>query len=87
MIFRMDYSIPVENVSKAQERFATMEEKWDGLKLIGRWHEAGSRGFMVVEADDSVSLGKFTNQWVGLCEINIVPLMTDEEVGQVLSAG
>ena len=35
MIFRMDYSIPVENVSKAQERFATMEEKWDGLKLIG----------------------------------------------------
>ena len=40
MIFRMDYSIPVENVSKAQERFATMEEKWDGLKLIGRWHEA-----------------------------------------------
>ena len=48
MIFRMDYSIPVENVSKAQERFATMEEKWDGLKLIGRWHEAGN-GFMVVE--------------------------------------
>ena len=42
---------------------------------------------MVVEADDAVSLGKFTNQWVDLCETNIVPLMTDEEVGQVLSAG
>ena len=87
MIFRMDYSIPVENVSKAQEGFATMEENWDGLKLIGRWHEAGSRGFMVVEADDSLSLGKITNQWVDLCEINIEPLMTDEEVCQVLSAG
>ena len=87
MIFRIDYSLPVENVTAAQERFATMEEKWDGVKLIGRWHEAGNSGFMVVEADDSVSLGKFTNQWVDLCEINIVPLMTDEEVGQVLSAG
>ena len=42
---------------------------------------------MVVEADDSVSLGKFTNQWVDLCEINIVPLMTDEEVGEVLNSG
>ena len=42
---------------------------------------------VVVEADDAVSLGKFTNQWVDLCETNIVPLMTDEEVGQVLSAG
>ena len=87
MIFRMDYSIPVENLSKAQERFATMEENWDGLKLIGRWQEAGSRGFMVVEADDSLSSCNFTNQWVDLCEINIVPLMNDEEVGEVLSSG
>ena len=51
MIFRVDYSMPVQNVTAAQERFGSMEEKWDGVKLIGRWHEAGNKGFMVVEAD------------------------------------
>ena len=86
MIFRVDYSMPVQNVIAAQERFGTMEEKWDGVKLIGRWHEAGNKGFMVVEAEDAVSLGKYSNQWTDLCDISIVPVMTDEEVGQVLSA-
>ena len=86
MIFRVDYTMPVQNVTAAQERFGTMEEKWDGVKLIGRWHEAGNKGFMVVEAQDAVSLGKYSNQWTDLCDISIVPVMTDEEVGQVLSA-
>ena len=48
MIFRVDYSMPVQNVTAAQERFGSMEEKCDGVKLIGRWHEAGNKGFMVV---------------------------------------
>ena len=62
-----------------------MDEKRDGLTMIGRWHEAGNRGFMVCEAKDVVALGKFSNQWSDLCDIDIVPLMTDEEVGQVLA--
>ena len=86
MIFRLDYSIPVSNVKAAQVRFGTMEEKRDGLKVIGRWHEAGNKGFMVCEADDMIAMGKFSNQWGDLCDISIVPLMTDEDVGQVLSA-
>ncbi len=53
-------------MTAAQECFSTMEEKWDGVKLIGRWHEAGSNGFMVIEADDAVSLGKYSNQWTDL---------------------
>ncbi|MDB2663228.1 DUF3303 domain-containing protein, partial [Paracoccaceae bacterium] len=85
MLFRLDYSIPVENVTSAQQRFATLDEKRDGLTVIGRWHEAGNRGFMVCEADDVVALGKFSNQWSDLCDIDIVPLMTDEQVGQVLA--
>ena len=32
-----------------------------------------------------VALGKFSHQWSDLCDIDIVPLMTDEEVGQVLA--
>ena len=85
MLFRLDYAISVENVKSANERFATMDEKLDGLTVIGRWHEAGNRGFMVCEAEDVVALGKFSHQWSDLCDIDIVPLMTDEEVGQVLA--
>ena len=86
MLFRLDYAISVENVKSAQERLATMDEKRDGLTVIGRWHEAGTRGFMVCEAEDVVALGKFSNQWSDLCDIDLVPLMTDEEVGQVLAS-
>ena len=85
MLFRLDYAISVENVKSAQERFETMDEKRDGLNVIGRWHEAGNRGFMVCEAADVLALGKFANQWSDLCDIDIVPVMTDEEVGQVLA--
>ena len=46
-----------------------------------------TKDFMVVEADDAVLLGKYANQWTDLCDISIVPVMTDDEVGQVLSAG
>ena len=35
MLFRLDYAISVENVKSANERFATMEEKRDGLTVIG----------------------------------------------------
>jgi len=86
MLFKINYSIPVANVLAAQERFGTMDEKTDGLKVIGRWHEAGNKGFMVCDADDMISLGKFSNQWTDLCDMSIVPLMTDEDVGQVISS-
>ena len=84
MLFKIEYELPVANVTEAQKRFTTGEEKWDGLKLIGRWHEAGNKGFMVVEAEDNVSIGKFCQQWVDLCDMQAVPIMTDEDAAKVL---
>ncbi len=87
MLFKITYSIPVENVKSCQERFMTGEEKMDGLTVTGRWHEVGkSQGFMIAEADDMIAVGKFTNQWSDLCNMDVTPIMTDEQVGQVLMA-
>ncbi len=87
MLFKITYSIPVENVKACQERFMTGEEKMDGLMVIGRWHEVGkSQGFMIAEADDMIAVGKFTNQWSDLCNMDVTPIMTDEQIGQVLMA-
>lgn len=87
MLFKITYSIPVENVKACQERFMTGEEKMDGLMVTGRWHEVGkSQGFMIAEADDMIAVGKFTNQWSDLCNMDVTPIMTDEQIGQVLMA-
>ena len=85
VLFKISYSIPIENLKDCQERFKSGEEKTDGLKVIGRWHEAGkSQGFMLAEADDIIDIGKFTDQWNDLCNMDIAPVMTDEQVGQIL---
>ena len=39
---------------------------------------------MIAEADDMVAVGKFTNQWNDLCNMDVTPIMTDEQVGQIL---
>lgn len=87
MLFKITYSIPVENVKACQARFMTGEEKMDGLTVTGRWHEVGkSQGFLIAEAKDMIAVGKFTNQWSDLCNMDVTPIMTDEQVGQVLMA-
>ena len=35
MLFKITYSIPVENVKACQARFMTGEEKMDGLTVTG----------------------------------------------------
>ena len=70
MLFKFSYSIPVELLKECQERFKSGEEKTDGLKVIGRWHEVGkNQGFMLAEADDIMAVGAFTNQWSDLCNM------------------
>ena len=57
MLFKLSYSIPVELLKECQERFKSGEEKTDGLKVIGRWHEVGkNQGFMLAEADPSAPI-------------------------------
>ena len=74
-------------LKKCQERFKSGEEKTDGLKVIDRWHEVGkNQGFMLAEADDIMAVRTFTNQWNDLCNMEVVPVMTDEQVGQILMA-
>ena len=86
MLFKLTYEVSEENHKATVERFMSGGEKWDGLELIGRWHEAGKKGFMIVQADDMISLGKFANYWNDLCKTEVVPVMTDEDAGKVLMA-
>ena len=39
---------------------------------------------MIAEADDMIAVGKFINQCSDLCNMDATPIMTDDQVGQVL---
>ena len=54
MLFKISYAIKEELVHSAQTQFAGGDEKWYGMKLMGRWREPSSTGFMVVETDDEI---------------------------------
>ena len=58
----------------------------EGVKMIGRWHDVGARsGYSVVEAEDAVTMAKFSNQWNDLLTIETHVVLTDEQFGQVVS--
>lgn len=84
ILFKIEYCIPVDLLRSAQDRFKSGQYQTHGLQIHGRWHEQGGRGFALVETDNILSIGKFCNQWDDVCDFNVVPLMTDEEVGEVL---
>ena len=87
MLFKLSYSIPVEWLKECQEQFKSGEEKTDAQTVIVRLHEVGkNQRFMLAEADDIMAVGAFTNHWNYLCNMEVVPVMTDEQVGQILMA-
>ncbi|MEZ5742123.1 MAG: DUF3303 family protein [Burkholderiaceae bacterium] len=57
-----------------------------GVKLLSRWTDvAGGRGFSLTEADDPVAASKFAYAWNDLMSFEMVPVVSDEQLGQVLA--
>ncbi len=54
------------------------------MKLIGRWHEPSSTGFMVVETDDYQAVMKYCQQWNRTCHIEVTPVGTDADAAATL---
>jgi Protein of unknown function (DUF3303) len=55
-----------------------------GAKFIGRLTRADlSGGFVLLEADDAKSLADFSYDWSDLMELSIVPVVEDENLGEV----
>jgi hypothetical protein len=56
-----------------------------GTKLLGRWTRADfCGGFDLLESDDPKSLAEFAFMWSDLMQINIAPILEDEELSAVL---
>ena len=50
------------------------------MKLIGRWHDTGARtGVAILEATDAIALSRYLGRWSPFMDIDVVPVLDDEE--------
>ena len=66
------------------------EAQLDGMNLIGRWHDLVSfTGAAIVETDSEQKLANWLLNWNGVCDIDAVAVLDDEEtraIGRARSA-
>ena len=56
----------------------------DGVTTLGRWHAPGSKtGFHLVEGNPA-DVTKLTSQWASLVDLNITPVVDDDEASEGL---
>ena len=86
MKFLSKYTIRPEHRNDAIKRFIdTQAQPPAGIKMIGRWHDLGNRtGYSIVEADDAIAMGKWSQQWTDLLTIETHAVIDDEEFVKVL---
>jgi hypothetical protein len=73
--------------NEAIRRFrATGGQPPAGAKLLGRWIRADfTGGVVLLESDDPKALTQFSLMWSDLMELEIVPVVEDQELLEVLT--
>jgi len=87
MLFIVNWTALPEVQKTAAERFLQSGgAPPDGVRLLGRWHGIGSiRGFAVCECSEVEPIARWALGWADLFSLDIVPAMTDEQVGKMLT--
>jgi hypothetical protein len=86
MLFHITYEFLPDHRDAAQDRFKeTGGLPPEDVKMIGRWHFAeGHGGTLIAETDNPVSISKWTQEWTDLLSFQITPVLTDEQIMEVL---
>ena len=87
MRFVITYRFTTETRDAAQKRFLEGGggPPDGGATMLQRWHAVGGHsGFVIAESDSVVSVGKWMQEWTDLLTFDITPIMSDEEIQQVL---
>ena len=85
MKYMIQWRIHEDKRHDAMTVFAGMKSADDepglsDVKLIGRWHDVvGFTGVGIVETDDYNKLSKWLLGWNGICDIEAIPVIDDEE--------
>ena len=81
-----DWNPNTETRAEAVERFRkTGALPPEGVKLLGRWTRADfSGGFDLLERGDAKKLFEFAYMWGTLMELEIIPVLDDQELKAAL---
>jgi hypothetical protein len=86
MKIMLTWTIAPERIDDVVKYFLAGKEKIPkGLKLVGRWHSAGT-GWALVEADDVPTVYRFTDQWESMIRFVVTPVMDDAETATILQS-
>jgi hypothetical protein len=59
----------------------------EGVTLLGRWHELTSRsGVAIVESTDLAAVQRYVNQWNPHMDMDIAPVLDDDECTEAIRA-
>ena len=51
-----------------------------GVTVVGRWHDMSTRtGVAILESPDTASVARHLNRWNSMCNIDIAPVLNDDE--------
>lgn len=84
--YMVEWSVPRESRNEAIKRFGTDASKAPaGLEILGRWHTASiDAGYVLVEASNPKDIANWVLQWSDLLPYEVRPVITDEELGDLL---
>ena len=83
----IEWSFSSDTYEKGMKQFLeTGGPAPEGLTTLGRWHAPWSKtGFHLVEGNPA-DVTKLTSQWASLVDLNITPVVDDDEAREGLSA-
>lgn len=87
MTFHIMYSLTREqNRDEVQQKFkSTGALPPKGVTMKGRWHSVnGNKGYIIAESNETEAVGKWIQNWSDLLTFEVVPVLTDEQVGQII---
>jgi len=59
----------------------------EGVKIVGRWHDTASRiGVAIMQSTDLLALQRYLGQWNPSMDIEIAPVLDDEETAAFAQA-
>lgn len=59
----------------------------EGVKIVGRWHNTAARGGVaIMEASDTAKLYRYLGRWNPHMDINVAPVIEDEESAALAKA-
>ncbi len=87
MKFLVTWSVSPDRRNEVQARFMeTGGLPPKGVEMLHRFHAAdGSMGFAICESAEGSALASWTQGWSDLLELDIRPIVDDEEMASILA--